>query len=310
MFAAYLQLCMGIDFSMDHNVEGGQTVRPRDVFGAAVGLRAVEAEPEQRALQTVQRRMRAGVIVVGHHIAGFLRHQLRKGAERMLDVSQILEKVQMVGFHIQNDGDGGIKAEKTVAVFAGFQNDGVPMSHPVAGVQQGQRAADHDGGILLSRHEDVGTHGGGGGFAVSAGDAQGVLVPPHQRAPCLRPLIDGDAAGDSAGNFRVSIVNGGGADHKIAVPQIFGVVADGHRDALGPQMLHGVAVGHVGTLHQQAFPCQHLRQRTHGHAADAHQMGALAGNQKFRNGLGIVHHIKDLPFRKRRRCETAENGVY
>ena len=74
-------------------------------------------------------------------------------------------------------------------------------------------------------------------------------------------------------------------------------------------MLDGVALRHIGALHQQALTGQHLCQRTHGHAADAYQMGALAGNQKFGNGLGIVHHIKALPFKKRRDCVTAENGV-
>ena len=164
-------------------------------------------------------------------------------------------------------------------------------------MEQGQGAADHNGGVLLRRHENMGAHGGGCGFAVGAGDAQGVFVPAHQGAPGLGPLIDGDAPGDGSGDLRVAVVDGGGADHEVAVPQVFGVVADGHGDAFGPQTLHGVAVRHIGALDQQALAGQHLRQGAHGHAADAYQMGALAGDQKLGNRLGIVHHKKDLPFK-------------
>ena len=135
----------------------------------------------------------------------------------MLDVPQILEEIQMVGLYIQNHCHGGVKAEKAVAVFTGFQNNGVAVAHPVAGVEQGQRTADHHGGVQLRRHENVGAHGSGGGFAMGAGNAQSIGVFPHQGAPGLRPLVDGNAPGDGAGDLRVAVMDGGGADHKIAV---------------------------------------------------------------------------------------------
>ena len=135
----------------------------------------------------------------------------------MLDVPQILEEIQMVGLYIQNYCHGGVKAEEAVAVFTGFQNNGVTVAHPVAGVEQGQCPADHHGGVQLRRHENVGAHGSGGGFAVGAGNAQGIGVFLHQGAPGLRPLVDGDAPGDGTGDLRVAVVDGGGADHKIAV---------------------------------------------------------------------------------------------
>ena len=135
----------------------------------------------------------------------------------MLDVPQILEEIQMVGLYVQNHRHSGIKAEKAVAVFAGFQNNGVAVAHPVAGVEQGQCPADHHGGVLLRRHKNVGAHGSGGGFAVGAGNTQGVGVFPHQGTPGLRPLVDGNAPGDGAGDLRVAVMDGGGADHKIAV---------------------------------------------------------------------------------------------
>ena len=72
-------------------------------------------------------------------------------------------------------------------------------------------------------------------------------------------------------------MDGGGADHGVAVFQILGGVADGHLHAQGPQVPDGVAVRHVGALHHKAHALQYLGQRAHGYAADTGQMDALAG---------------------------------
>ena len=183
----------------------------------------------------------------------------------------------MVGVDVEDHRHGGEEVQKGVAVFAALQYDGVAVSHPVAGVEQGQRAADHNGGVLLRRHEDVGGHGRGGGLAVSAGHAQGVAVSLHDRAPGLRPLVHGDAPCDRPGDLRVAVMDGGGADDRVAVLKIVGGVADGHGDAVVTQVLYSVAVGHIRALHGNAHALEHLGQRAHGHAADARQMDALAG---------------------------------
>ncbi len=75
----------------------------------------------------------------------------------------------MVLLHVKDHRHRGEEGEKGVAVLAALQDDGVPLAHPIAGVEQGQGAADHHRGIRLRRHEDVGAHGGGGGLAVGTG---------------------------------------------------------------------------------------------------------------------------------------------
>src|SRR5699024_12593052 len=60
----------------------------------------------------------------------------------VLDVVQIFEKVQMVGIYIQHHCHSGEKVEKAVAVFAGFQDNGISFAHPVAAVEHGEGAAD------------------------------------------------------------------------------------------------------------------------------------------------------------------------
>ena len=74
--------------------------------------------------------------------------------------------VEVIKMCIRDSGHSGEEAEEGVAVLAGLHDDGIAAAHPVAGVEQRQRAADHHCGILLGSQEDVGAHGGGGGLAV------------------------------------------------------------------------------------------------------------------------------------------------
>ncbi|CAN3977049.1 Competence protein ComM, partial [Dysosmobacter welbionis] len=294
--AVDVELYAGVFLAADHHVEYRPAVHLRQIGGGAVGG-MVQAEGEDGMLQPGHRLHGAGVVRVDDD--GPRRgHQLRKPAEGVLDVGQILEEVQVVLLHVQNHCHGGEEAEEAVAVLTGLQDDGVPLAHPVAGVEQGQGAADHHRGIRLRRHEDVGAHGGGGGFAVGTGHAQRVGIPLHDGTPGLGPLVHGDTPGHGTGDLRVAVVDGSGADHQIAVPQVFGVVADGHGDAQGPEVADRVALRHVGALDMEAHAPQHLRQGAHGHAADAHQMGPLAGDDIVADGMEIVHHEK-TPYLKR-----------
>lgn len=74
VLTTHLQFHMGVDLAVDHNVKVGETVGPGDVLRAAVSLGIVEAEPEQRAVQTIQSCSGAGVIIVGNYMAGLLRY--------------------------------------------------------------------------------------------------------------------------------------------------------------------------------------------------------------------------------------------
>ena len=121
---------------------------------------------------------------------------------------------------------------------------------------------------------------------------------PHDGSPGLGPLVNGDAPGHRSGDLRVAVVNGGGADHQVAVPQVVGVVAHGHGNAQSAEMLYRLALRHVGALNDQPLVPQDLRQGAHGHAADAHQVGPGAGGEEIADGSFIMHHGNQLPFQK------------
>ena len=118
------------------------------------------------------------------------------------------------------------------------------MADPITGTQQGQIAADHDSGVGVSGHGDVGAHGGGGGLAVGAGDADGVAIVHHDGAPSLCPFKDRDTGGVSGLDLRVVVVDGGGADDQISTLDVFREVADGHVEPLFQQVFYvGALVG-------------------------------------------------------------------
>ena len=135
---------------------------------------------------------------------------------------------------------------------------------------------------------------------MGAGDAQGVAVALHDGTPGLGALIDRDAPGHGAGDLGIAVVNGGGTDDRVAVFQVLRRVADGHGDAHRAQVLHRVAVCHVGALHRDAHALQDLGQGAHTHAADARQVDPLAGVDILVKVLSRMKHICCLLDRNRK----------
>ena len=266
---------------------------PGEVF--RVEIPVVQAEG-QNVLLALQGRHGVLVLAVGQHGAA-LGHQVGKGPEGVFHVVQVFEEVQMVGFNVQDDGDGGIEGQEGVAILAGLQNNGLALAHPVAGAQNGQGAANHHGGVDAGGHGNVGTHGGRGRFAVGAGDAQGVFIPPHDRSPSLGPLEDGDARSVGSGDLRVAVVDGSSADDQVLSCHAFGQVANGHGDAQGTQMLHGRAFFHIGAGDDEALPLEHFSQGGHGHTTDAHQMRPLAGHDIVMDSINSHWVYTPFPFR-------------
>ena len=66
-----------------------------------------------------------------------------------------------------------------------------------------------------------------------AGNADGVFVGPHDIAPGLRPLENGDAPGAGSGDLGVVVVRGSRADEAVGPLDILGPVTNGDLNALG-----------------------------------------------------------------------------
>ena len=270
---------MGKQISPVINIKLGRRAAVHDVLRIHVRLRA-ETEGDDLALDPAQRIHGVDIVTVCDHGAGLGRNALGKLAERVLDVLDVLEKVQMIRLDVQNHGDRRIQRKERVIVLARLHDDRIALADTVAGVQQRKRAADHDGRVFFRRHHDVRAHGRRRRLAVCAGNTQRIRVAAHERAPCLRPLKDRDAAAVRLVHLRIVVMNGGRADHELdIIRNVGGAVADVDRNAALAQRERIVALAHVRAADVQPRIMQHLCQRRHGHAADTDQQPGFPGNQ-------------------------------
>lgn len=82
-----------------------------DIFSVHVRLRA-QAEGDDLALNPAQGVHGVGIVAVCDHGARLGRNALGKLAERVLDVLDILEKVQMIRLDVQDHGDRRIEGKE------------------------------------------------------------------------------------------------------------------------------------------------------------------------------------------------------
>ena len=273
--SGHMQGHIGEALPLEHNVKMGVGAQKLNVFRVDIRLPA-QTKSHDLAGDALNGGHGAGIVQIGHHIA-VLRGAQGKLPEGVLHILQVLEKVQMVGLHVQNHRHGGVKGQEGIVILTGLHDDGVAVAHPVPGVQQGQGAADHDGGVLIRGHHDVGAHGGGGGFAVGAGNAQGIAVVLGDGAPGLGPFKDRDAQRMGTDNLRVIVMDGGRAHHEFNfLGNIFCLVADGHRDALLRQTHDVLVPVHIRAADCNAHTPKHIRQGGHGNAADTDQVASSA----------------------------------
>ena len=122
----------------------------------------------------------------------------------------------------------------------------------------------------------------------------------HDGAPGLSTLVDRDPPGHSTGDLGIAVMDSGGAHHKVTVPQIVCIMTDGDGNIQPAQPADGIAFRHVGALDAEPHAPQDLRQRAHGHAADADQVDTFAGDQVFADGFRIVHHRTETSFPNKR----------
>ena len=118
----------------DDQVKGREPTLPGQPLTVDVTL--LQAKGEHGPLQPPQGVHGVGVVPVRHH-AALLRDQLRKAAEGVLHILQVLEEVQVVGVHIEDHRHGGEEGQEGVAVLTGLQNDGIPLPHPVSRAKGG-----------------------------------------------------------------------------------------------------------------------------------------------------------------------------
>ena len=129
--------------------------------------------------QAFYRLQAVGVVSVDNQQAAGLTGELPEGFD---DVFQIFKIIQMVGIYIQNHGHRRMQLQKRVHILTGFTDHDIRFARPAVGADKGQLAADDGAGIPTCTDQQLSNHTGGSGFAVGAGNGDGIGIPVSHHA--------------------------------------------------------------------------------------------------------------------------------
>ncbi len=151
-------------------------------------------------------------------------------------------------------------------------------------------------------------HGGNGGFAVAARNADNVLImlgklPKRHGTLKLRNVMR-----RAVGTLHIVGLDGGGINDKIRISHVIFFMADCHRHAKLLQAFGKRRSRSVGTLHLIAARHQNLGEAVHGAAADADEVDFFVfadmrhrpSKQKSKQSAFVPHHTVPIKRHKNR----------
>ncbi|MPN32554.1 hypothetical protein SDC9_180033 [bioreactor metagenome] len=189
--------------------------------------------------------------------------------EGLPDGVQILIGIHMIFLNVEQHRDVRREVQEGTLIFTGFHDHDFGFSHPVIGLQKRHRRTDEHSGILARSHGDGGEQGGGGGFAVGAGNADGVPEVLHQIAQKLGAGHSGDVQFMGPDQFRMVGLDCGGIHDQILIIDVIAVMAgfDGRAFFADPDQGFGILL--VGSGNRNPVVQQNSRDSAHHGTADS-----------------------------------------
>ena len=281
MVAGHIEPDMGKGFAQFQHVElvkAGLVFRHMD--SAEVGF-LPDAEAEHRPVDGVHHVHRVVVVHVKGHRAGKQGELL----ERQFELAHRAVIFQMVVVNVQDHTHRTGQVQEGFVVFAGFDDDVLPVARLAVAADQRQFAADHSSRVTTGQFQHGGDHAAGRGLAVGTGHAhaarvQAAEIPQHDAA--LHRL---DAARVGGLDLGVIGVDRRAVHHELRVAHVGRVMADGDLHAQ-----RTLRLGIFGLLHVRAgdpvpAAVQDLDQRIRAGTAAADKMDGFHTVQKF----GVEH---------------------
>ena len=179
--------------------------------------------------------------------------------------------IEVFVIDVGDDRDDRRQAQERAIAFVGFGDQETSLPHPRIGAERPQTAADNDRGIESAGREHFAHHRGGGGLAVTAGDADPVLQP-HEFAEHLGARDDRNATPARFDQLRIAAVHRRGIDNHVRALDIVGGVAGVHRATEQHDTIGGVAGPEIRTGDGIAETEQHLGDPAHAGSADADEV--------------------------------------
>src|SRR5205085_471669 len=100
---------------------------------------------------------------------------MQEGGKAGDDFVDVFVVIEVVFFDVEGDADFGMEVVKAAIVFAGFDDEEFAGTGACRAAELWAGGTDNEGGVFSGGQEDVGGHGGGGGFAMRAGDGDALF---------------------------------------------------------------------------------------------------------------------------------------
>ena len=230
MVAGDLQVQLGQRLAAEH--QGKAAVQPAQVadIGGVVVVGLLPAEGQEAPPLPCRRCYGPA----GLFIAAVIQDGMRlfgKFGIAFHGVFHGVEIFHVVVIDIEHQGDIGVGGKEGILEFAGLVHKALRCPAAPVPAYGPQLAADDGGGIQPRHIQDLHDHGGGGGFAVGAANAQRLAVPAGNSAQHFGTLPQRQTAFPRGDQFGVGFHNGGGIEDEIGAPDIFGALPHRHLDA-------------------------------------------------------------------------------
>ena len=258
MPAGYGQFYLGIRRTIDQHGKTVITVYITDVGRAHVRI-GVQAKRADAAVQTIHAAHGIRIIPINNY-QPIHRCQFDKPAERVDDIVQILEKVEMVFLNVEHNCNGRRKGQEGIAILAALRHKAPFTANAQRPTDGRQIAADHDGRVHLRLHCHQRHHRSRSGFAVRTCQADHVFIIAHQVSPCLSAFHHRNAQLVRASNFRVIIMHSGRPHDQRHTLHIFRLMLISDFSALGFEPRGDIGFQAIRTAYRHAATEQQLAQ--------------------------------------------------
>ena len=224
-----------------------------------------------------------------------LRHAPHKAPERMANIVDILEKVEVIRLDVQNNFKRREKGQKAVRIFAGLEQKGIAAADPDIAADRIQIAAERNGRILFCREQNERQHRGCRGLSVRAADCDTLPVAAHQLPEEFRAAQHRNALPLCLPKLRIIRVNGRRINHIVnRTAEVLRPLSDINPYAPRFQMLCELALLRVAAAHRESLFLKNFRETAHADAADAHKIDAAG---LFEINTDCIHSVSPQPIR-------------
>ncbi len=201
--------------------------------------------------------------------------------EGLLDGGQVAVVVEVVGLHVGDDRDLGVELGEGAVALVGLDDEQVAPTPHRTGADLVDVAAHDERRRQPRLDQHQGQHRRRGGLAVGARDRERA-AHAGDGGQHLGPAQHRDAALAGGGDLGVALRDGRRHRHHVGPLDVGRLVADRHRDALGPEAVEARRRLHVGPRHAVAHRGEHRRDGAHAGPADADRRGRAAAARRGR----------------------------